>query len=113
MVPGQGGVTRPYFKEIKNPVQLGEDHGASEWSWKKMEMKFRGPQCGEKQCVRPGGWWWRWGVGELRVERPWAFSESKYKGRGGVLGTWPQLLLSFQGRNIMEINEKRWRAENL
>lgn len=47
---------RPYFKEIKNPVQLGKDHCASEWSWKKIEMKFRRSQCGEKQCLCPRGW---------------------------------------------------------
>lgn len=44
-----------FQRNKKSRAAGGEDHGVSEWSWKKMEMKFRRPQLGEKQCVCPEG----------------------------------------------------------
>lgn len=47
------------------------------------------------------------------AERPWAFSESKYKGGGGALGKWQQFPLSFQGRHVMEIKKRGGRQKPL
>lgn len=81
-------------------MQLSEDHGALAWSWKKMKLR-RLQRRGE-------------GVprGDLQL-----FLSPSTKKEESVLGRLQRVWLSFQGRNIMEIknkkNKKRVGAENL
>lgn len=101
MGPGQEGVRRAHFKEIKNAMWLNEDHRAFGVVFEEKENEIRKTSVEERSSVRAKGESMDFFL-RVRVQR-------KGKSELRRLGLF---WLSFQDRNIMEIERKREGEEN-